>query len=280
MLTLIGNVLQKVNDASTIQDNLAEIRKNNSLLYEKSFAKCKDINGNPYFNYTTDGDRSTVVGESQIITSTNQWLTDQLDNIIKGKKKVGDTIMEIYGEINDSGIAKYDIITKQNVKLTSQSNEDILTIPKDKRIEVKKSNKYEYHLSEFFGVYKKSGLPKKYKSLKYKSIYNDIINGVIKKLKKDDKGIIKKLRDTTYGVFFDNYIFYKLEDMELEWSPIGQRNTESRMTIFMKPKKDATQYQWTQNNGNCNCEPFLRGVPCEEKKDTSIDTYISEALGF
>ena len=280
VLKLINNALLKVNDASTIQDNLAEIRKNNSLLYEKSFAKCKDINGNPYFNYTTDGDRSTVVGGSQIIPTTNQWLTKRLDDIINRKKSVKDTINEIYKEINDSGIAKYDIITKQDVNLTSQSTETLITIPIDKKIEVKKSNKYEYHLSEFFGVYKKSNLDKKYKSLKYKSIYNQIINGVIKKLKKGDKGIIEKLRDTTYGVFFDNDIFYKLEDMELKWSSIGQRNTEARMTITMKPKKDAIQYQWTPNNGNCNCEPFLKGVECEENMDKPLDNYISEALGF
>jgi hypothetical protein len=294
-LKVLNNVYNRVNDADTITDNLQAIRKNNSRIYELSFANCIN-DGTPYFIHSSDerleinGDGSTIVANSEIIGGDNNiWLRERMDDIINKKTTVSDIINIIYGEINPAGVLKFDIQASQDVNVTPINGGDTLTIPDKSYIEVKKSTKHSYHLSEFFGVYKnykKDTFPQKYNEERYKKVYNQIIDGVIKKINKEgDKDIISALtgENGTFGIFFQNYIFYKLTDLDIKWTNTGQRKTESRMTISIIPKKNAVQYQWTRENGNCNCQPLLPGVECDDNNppvSESIDRYISKVLGF
>jgi len=294
-LKVLNNVYNRVNDAETIIDNLQALRTNNSRKYELSFTTCINADTNiPYFIHSShedidvNGDGSTIVANSKIITGNNNiWLRERLDDIVSGTTTISQIIDIIYEQINPEGVLKFDIKSTQDVMVTSSTGVN-LTIPEGSYIEVKKSFKHSYHLSEFFGVYKnykKANFPPRYNTEKYKKIYNQIIDGVIKKINKDgDKGIIDRLRgdNGTFGIFFEDYIFYRIEDLVIEWTNIGQRKTESRMTISIKPSDTAIKYQWNRETGNCNCEPLLRGQPCDDTTpiEESLDRYISEALGF
>ena len=287
-----------MSDADTITDNLQAIRKNNSKIYELSFANCTGDDNTPYFIHSTNmeenGDGSTIVANSDIISGDNNiWLRGKMDDIINGDTTVSEVTDIIYNEISPDGVVKFDIKAAQDVVVTSISGGENLIIPEGSYVEVKKSRQHSYHLSEFFGVYKnykKDSFPQRYNKENYKIVYNQIINGVIKKINsiryEGDRGVIERLTDIengTFGIFFQDYIFYKLSDLEIKWTNIGQRKTESRMTISIKPSADAVQYQWTRENGNCNCEPLLPGVRCDDNLphlNESIDNYISEALGF
>ena len=299
-LKVLNNVYKRVNDADTITDNLQAIRKNNSKIYELSFTNCLNRNDNtPYFIHSShqdmdeNGDGSTIVGNSTIIGSDNNvWLRERMDDIINKRTTVSDIINIIYGEISPDRVVKFDIKSAQDVMVTPISGGENFTIPQGSYIEVKKSLQHSYHLSEFFGVYKNykkfklAGL-ERYNTEPYKKVYNQIIKGVISKINtsKNDKGVIGRLKGEggTFGVFFQNYIFYKLEDLDIKWTDKGQRITESRMTISVTPKEKAVQYQWTREDGNCNCKPLLSGVDCDDNLphlNESLDDYISEALGF
>jgi hypothetical protein len=306
---LINNIYKNVNDSDIIRDNFKEIRENNNLKYEKSFG----CNNNEYFSYTTEGDTSAILGSSvnnnQILKNMMNIIISSMkipetytekdkdgndvnhksqDFIDKQKfnieetyrpkfsdetydKKIEWCVNTLYNNIKSDDINKYDIISTSNVTVGSGSS--VIVIPKDSKIEVKDTDSKEYHLSEFFGVYKDSDLPLGYKKIpQYRKIYNDIIEGLYNKIIQNDKGILDKIYKDTKGLFFRNYNYIPLEKGMLSWSLDGQRKVseglpEYRLSVRVN-MEGKTEYQWTTENGNCNCEPFLKGVECPQNEPT------------
>ena len=315
---LINNIYKNVNDSDVIVDNFKKIRENNNLDYEKSFG-CDD---DRYFKYATGGDTSAILGRdvnnNQILKNMMNIIITSMEipetYIIKDKdgnvnsfnsqnfideqsftigeiyqpnfstetyeKKIEWCVDILYDNIGYVDVDKYDIISTSPVNVVSD-NENIV-IPRGSKIEVKDADSREYHLSEFFGVYKDSKLPLGYKKIpQYRKIYNDIIKGLYEKIKINDKGIIDKISTSTEGLFFRNYKYIPLERKMLSWSLDGRVKKsegmdEYRLTVRVDmSEEDTTEYQWTTENGNCNCEPFLKGVKCPQNESTDrIDNII------
>ena len=301
-LKILQNVYTQVNDAPTITDNLEALQINNSRLYEESFAQCRDDDNRPYFTHSTQldesGDGSTIVLGSEQTNSrgnilgkkNNKWLLGKIVEIRAGSTSAEAVANIIYGEINAEGVKKFDIKSTQPVTLTALDNSSTLIIPADQYIEVKKGKAGGFLLSEFFGAYKNyTKLPDEYNTQSFKSIYNNIIDQMVEKVSGRDEsgeytdtGIINMIKDNTYGIFFEHYVFYKIDDLKLEWRNSGRNKTESRLSVWVSPKETATPYKWNQEDGNCNCKPFLPDVECGDNQPATeaIDNYISEALGF
>ncbi len=311
---LINNIYNNVNDSDVIIDNFKKIRENNNLKYEKSFG----CNNNEYFEYTTGGDTSSILGKS---TNNNQILKNMMNIIINSmeipetytiKDKDGNvnsfnsqnfidgqsfTIEEIYqpnfstetyekkiewcvdilyDNIKSDDINKYDIISTSPVTVGSGST--VIVIPEGSKIEVKDTDSKEYHLSEFFGVYKDSKLPLGYKKIpQYRKIYNDIIKGLYEKIKINDKDILDKIYNDTKGLFFRNYKYIPLEKDMLSWSLDGQRSVseglpEYRLTVRVD-MENQTEYQWTTENGNCNIEGEQPTNESTDRIDNIIENF-------
>jgi hypothetical protein len=308
---LINNIYGNVNDSDIIRDNFKEIRENNNLKYEKSFGcnnneyfkyttggDTSSILGKGTNNNQILKNMMNIIISSMVIPETytekdkdgndvnhnsqdfigNQSFDRIIDDYIPNfstetyEKKIEWCVDTLYDNIKSDDINKYDIISTSPVTVGSGST--VIVIPKDSQIEVKDTDSKEYHLSEFFGVYKDSKLPLGYKKIpQYRKIYNDIIKGLYEKINSlGDKDILRKIYDNTKGLFFRNYKYIPLEEGMLSWSLDGQRKKsegmdEYRLTVRVN-MEGQTEYQWTTQNGNCNCEPFLKGVECPQNEST------------
>ncbi len=247
---IIENISKQINDKEKLSENFFKIREIRNQKYEASF----ECNDKTYFKKTKGGNNPKIID----VTNNNQYLMKLIEN--------GDEpyviATEIYNQIDTKiivkGLEKHDIKSNQVIIL-----ENGTTIPSESKIEVKLTSRYNnYHLSEFFGVYKNKPLDE------HTDTYNQVITELKVMLKKDDKGIIQKIRDTTAGIFYENYMYTPIENVKIEWSDMGQRATEKRLSIRVSVDKESLLSQWTRQNGNCNCEPFLRGVQCSQNEST------------
>tara|TARA_R110000822_G_C15302843_1_gene492116 strand:+ start:137 stop:2011 length:1875 start_codon:yes stop_codon:yes gene_type:complete len=256
---IIENISNQINDKEKLAENFFEIRKIRNQKYEKSFA-CGE-----YFKQTTGGNNPKIID----VTNNNQHLmkliTVSTETTFNAKKIAS----EIYTLINPQKITerleKHDIESKKEIMLENDT-----IIPKDSKIEVKLTGRYsDYHLSEFFGVYKNKPLDE------YTDRYNQVITELKEMLEGDDKGIIEKIKSTTAGIFYENYMYTPIGNVKIEWSDMGQRSTEKRLSLRVTVEDESLLSQWTQQNGNCNCEPFLKGVACPQNESTdSLDNII------
>ena len=123
-----------------------------------------------------------------------------------------------------------------------------IIIDKGSLIEVK--NK-EWGKSDFLcEVFKPDSQSKFLKRLKEKYGYYNITNYIsmlntliVNKLLKDVKNkVIGDIRKNTFGVFFGNYVFVKMENITLEWKPIGYAG-KTRIAINYMVDSDAKKYK-------------------------------------
>jgi hypothetical protein len=249
---IIENISNQINDKEKLAENFFEIRKIRNQKYEKSFA-CDG-----YFEQTNGGNSPKIID----VNNNNQYLTELIAGATETTFNAKNIASTIYNLINPQKITekleKHDIKSNQVIIL-----ENGTTIPSESKIEVKLTGRYsDYHLSEFFGVYKNKPLDE------YTDRYNQVITELKVMLEKDDKGIIQKIRDTTAGIFYENYMYTPIGNVKIEWSDMGQRATEKRLSLRVTVEDESLLSQWTQQNGNCNCEPFLRGVQCSQNEST------------
>jgi len=249
ILRIINNISKQVNNKEKLSENFFEIRELRNQKYEKSFA-CGG-----YFEQTTGGNSPKIIN----VNKNNQYLEKLLK---KTDKTPSDIANEIYilidGERIKESLEKHDIESKREVTL-----ENGAIIPAESKIEVKLTSRYkDYHLSEFFGIYKNKPLDE------YTDKYNQVISELKEKLEGNDKGIIEKIKNTTAGIFYENYMYTPISNVKIEWSDMGQRPTEKRLSLRVTVEDELKISQWTKQNGNCNCEPFLKGVTCPQNEST------------
>jgi hypothetical protein len=193
----------------------------------------------------------------------------------------------LFNNISPSGIKKYDIEAAQDVTVTKGS--DSFIIPNKSVVEVKLTTEYDYHLSEFFGVYKRSesNLSSQYRDyLQYGEIYGRIIeelytlmNGPEGKAMAEE--ILSAISTNTAGIFFEWYKFAKMDDITLRWDLEGQRSTEKRLSIRCVVD-ESNLYTWNVGELECVDNTFVPRVDSLDDTDDldETDKYISEVLGF
>ena len=248
--SIINNISIQVNNKEKLSENFFIIRQIRNQKYEDSF----ECNEKYFFEKTTGGNSPKIIS----VSNNNQYLMGK----IKDGDEPYDIATEIYKQIDTEiiveSLQKHDIKSNREIVL-----ENGITIPKDSKIEVKLTSRYsDYHLSEFFGIYKNKPLDE------YTDKYNQVITELKIMLKKDDKGIIQKIKDTTAGIFYENYMYTPIDNVKIEWSDMGQRLTEKRLSLRVTVEDESKISQWTKQNGNCNCEPFLKGVDCPQNEST------------
>lgn len=193
----------------------------------------------------------------------------------------------LFNNISPSGIKKYDIEAAQDVTVTKGS--DSFIIPNKSVVEVKLTTEYDYHLSEFFGVYKRSesNLSSQYR---YYSQYGEIYGRIIEELYTLMNGpegramaeeILSAISTNTAGIFFEWYKFAKMDDITLRWDLEGQRSTEKRLSIRCVVD-ESNLYTWNVGELECVDNTFVPRVDSLDDTDDldETDKYISEVLGF
>jgi len=251
---IIENISKQINDKEKLSENFFDIRQIRNQKYEDSF----ECNEKYFFEKTTGGNSPKIIS----VTKNNQYLTELITGATETPFLAKNIATKIYDQIDGEKITesleKHDI--KSNRKIVLENG---ITIPKDSKIEVKLTSRYsDYHLSEFFGVYKNKPLDE------HTDTYNQVITELKEMLEGDDKGIIQKIKDTTAGIFYENYMYTPIENVKIEWSDMGQRPTEKRLSLRVTVENESKISQWTTENGNCNCEPFLKGVDCPQNEST------------
>ena len=229
------------------------VRKLSYDIYEKSFCECDG----DYFTGCNkrDGDKSKLFNNA--VKEIKKYLGGEYKDLpfTGASESIYDLIMEEKTTVAD----KYDIVSKSAVTLTNN-----VVIPKDKKIEVKKYVEGEsYTLSEFIGLYKRRKDIEKYKDEngEYYLRYNNIIKDVVRRLNENDRGLSNSFKNETdndnklFGVFVDDYQFYKYDQIDLFWSIDSNQKRfkdEFRITLKFKIKDGQTPSQWVE--GNCNLQ--------------------------
>jgi hypothetical protein len=229
------------------------VRKLSYDVYEKSFCEC----GGDYFTGCNkkDGDQSKLFNNA--VTEIKKYLGGEYKDLpfTGASESIYNLIMEKETTVAD----KYDIVSKSAVTLTND-----VVIPKDKKIEVKKYVEGEsYTLSEFIGLYKRRKDIEKYKDEngEYYLRYNNIIEDVVRRLNENDRGLSNSFKNETdndnklFGVFVDDYQFYKYDQIDLFWSIDSNQKRfkdEFRITLKFKIKDGQRPTQWVE--GNCNLQ--------------------------
>ena len=263
--------------------------------------------GSPYeflYNNTELKRIMDLIFESEHLNSFGGEEKKELQKFIQGKKekrskypmldysniintrgrelKIKEAAQLLFNNIHPSGIKKYDIKADQDVRVTRGS--DDFTILDKSLVEVKLTTEYDYHLSEFFGVYKSSEkrLASEYRDYpQYGQIYGDIIEELYRLMttgegKKKGDEILATIKGNTAGIFFEYYKYANMdEDVILKWDLEGQRKTEKRLAIRCVVD-ESKLYTWHVGELECADKTFL---PIVDSGDV-IDDYISEALGF
>ena len=229
------------------------VRKLSYDIYEKSFCECDG----DYFTGCNkrDGDKSKLFNNA--VKEIKKYLGGEYKDLpfTGASESIYDLIMEEKTTVVD----KYDIVSKSAVTLTNN-----VVIPKNKKIEVKKYVEGEsYTLSEFIGLYKRREDIEKYKDEngEYYLRYNNIIEDVVRRLNEYDRGLSDSFKNKTdndnklFGVFVDDYQFYKYDQIDLFWSTDSNQKRfkdEFRITLKFRIRDGETPSQWVE--GNCNIQ--------------------------
>jgi hypothetical protein len=224
----INSILKNASDIDRISDVFKEVRGELYNIYEKSF--CELCNGE-YFTCEEEdenGEMKSTLGDKSRLTEIS------IKDVIKkyypqpsdiDEVKIENIVGVIYENISKDKINKYDIITKKEIKLNGG-----ITIEHPSKIEVKKTKKHDYHLSEFLTIYKNADDIRKYlHEENYIEIYNEVVVRVVERLDKNDKGIREKIRSDISGIFLEDYLYCDINNLELYWSVEGQRKKIKRI---------------------------------------------------
>jgi hypothetical protein len=279
--TYIDDIHNYSRDIDRISDVFKEVRRTLYLEYEKSFCNCGE-----FFTCEEENEEGKMVstlGDSSRVSKLS--ISKFVKEYHSGKKTLKEVVGELYTSINNSMIKKYDIIAKKDIILGGEK------IKKGSKIEVKKTTKREYHLSEFLTIYKnRDGIKKYLHDENYIHSYNEIIYELVGELNKDDKGIISKIKDQTAGIFLENYLYYPMGKVDLKWSIYGQRNkikrldskTKESLGVFpeyrltLRFEVEGEGYRWVE--GNCNLG--LNGIDESIENTDYISEYVNNILDF
>jgi len=181
-----------------------------------------------------------------------------------GDTRTQDIVTKLFDEINNQRIRKYDLKVLEPVVLNKISDPTTtITLTPEDLVEVKLTNSYaDYHLSEFFGVYKTSKNKAQFGD--YEGRYEEAIEGLTNTIDGSDIGnqIIETNRNGIVGVFYEDYVFCPIKNLRLWWSDTGQSvSREKRLSIRMQVIKEDELYVWEQGNANCGEFKFMG---CEE----------------
>ena len=122
------------------------------------------------------------------------------------------------------------------------------------KIEVKKvryNKNGGFHLSEFFGLYKKTNKEQRNEEPERVKLYENVITALVDYTNNNVTGsqIIEHINNTMTGIFFSDYIYLPQSSYVLSWSN-ESRGGEKRLTIRVNYIEGESVYKWVE--GNCN----------------------------
>ena len=279
ILKLIKKIFNNITNAPLISHYFGKVRDSRNARYEKSFNK--ECNGVHYFQKEPGGDKPRLVTR----TDNNNMVIEY----ITGDTRTPDIVTTLFDEINTDNIRKWDLKVLEPVVLNKISDPTTtITLTPEDLVEVKLTNSYaDYHLSEFFGVYKNSKNKAQFGD--YIDRYEEVIEGLTGQIARSPIGnaIIEANRNRIVGVFYEDYVFCPIGNLRLSWADTGQSvSREKRLSIRLQVINTDELYVWKQGNANCGEFKFLEceqnpGCPPTQNESTNhLDDYISEALGF
>ena len=279
ILKLIKKIFNNITNAPLISYYFGKVRDSRNARYEKSFNK--ECNGVHYFQKEPGGDKPRLVTR----TDNNNMVIEY----ITGDTRTQDIVTTLFDEINTNNIRKWDLKVLEPVVLNKISDPTTtITLTPEDLVEVKLTNSYaDYHLSEFFGVYKTSKNKAQFGD--YIDRYEEVIEGLTGQIARSPIGtqIIDANRNGIVGVFYQDYVFCPIDNLRLSWADTGQSvSREKRLSIRLQVINTDELYVWKQGNANCGEFKFLEceqnpGCPPTQNESTNhLDEYISEALGF
>ena len=227
-------------------------------------------------------------------------------SVVADVDNLPDILSELYASLSPERVIKHDIRCIKPIG-------DV--IAEGDLIEVKNINpNKDHYLSEFLAIYK-NPLSPEYETRDYKEAYNQIIDGLYRLIEiNGDHGIIDRIKSQLHGVFYKDYIYVPINDIELYWSNKGWGScSDHRLAVRFRVTNTANIKNITfnplQSSPPDNQEAIVRtqtgisspdqtvcpewevnfeyedddwdGVETGEVEiDESINTYIEEALGF
>ena len=255
--------------------NNTELKRIMDLIFEAEYL-------NSFDGAEKDELRSFIQGKREKRSKYPVLDHTTITNTIGREAKIKAAAHLLFNNISSTKIIKYDIKAAQNVEV-NRGNEKLI-IPNKALVEVKLTSEYDYHLSEFFGVYKASESKLSSQYRKYPQ-YGEIYGRIIEELyilmttgKGKNKGdeILDSIKDNTAGIFFEYYKYANMKnDVILKWDLEGQRKTEKRLSIRCVVD-ESKLYTWNVGALECDDKTFL---PIVDSPDAT-DEYIAEALGF
>ncbi len=133
-----------------------------------------------------------------------------------------------------------DLIYKSDLQvLENLMVGDEVIIEKGSYVEVKKFDlAIDSYFSEYFAMYKNiKKLPKIAKTVKFRDLYNKVIDSVFEIVKNEGQFMIKKISDNIDAVMYDKNRIVLKDDVEFYWSNKGQRDCgDRRLAIRFRVK--------------------------------------------
>lgn len=153
----------------------------------------------------------------------DRHLIDRVFSILKGETKVSTVVGELYAGIRDNyeplEMTKGDLICKKPL-IDINGN---VVVEKGHLVEVKKLDfQGDSYLSEFFAIYKRSGLSKAVHTPEFKSTYNQIIDGLFEILRTAGNDILQDIKDGLDGIIYSENTFISKDNITLYWSNKGR----------------------------------------------------------
>lgn len=241
--TIIGNK-EKLKGLSI--NNVDEILKVSSYseyessFIDKGFHKPIDKTKEGIIHNLQDGYLNNIIMEiTDNLSETKEIRYHHIDRV---SQYIVNNIEEHISNIDD--INKYDIISDTNYN-------DIINI--GDKIEIKKNDVHKvtdsYYSEPLTSPVKRSNSPI-LNNDEYLKTYNDLIYTVYSYLKDNDIGdkIISLYRKNVKGIFFEDYVYIPLDNIELYISNRGRSTSHNRLTIRYKIISTDNIYILKDNN--------------------------------
>lgn len=203
--------------------------------YLKFEHRCEEEMDDKFFNLIQD----VKVNNKDItnfISSFTKCIKSSMDSISNPIKADAELIQDLY------------VIEKD-----SQGNETKKMVLPKGYYEIKKFDPMvDSYLSEFFSVFKESGL-KEFKTPENLKFYNNIVQVIFEWIQKNDGGYLDRVRQNMSGIIFDKNIIVPMKYIELYWSNRGQSSCkEKRISIRFRLKpnimNDVELYRYKYNS--------------------------------
>lgn len=164
-----------------------------------------------------------------------------------------------------------DLIYKSDLQvLEDLLVDDEVILQKGSYVEVKKFDLgMDSYFSEYFAIYKnEKKLPKITKTIKFRDLYNKVVDGVFNIVKNEGQFMIKKISDNIDAVMYDKNRIVLKDDIEFYWSNKGQRDcNDKRLSIRFRIKNsNITVYQYDSKTHSNQLVPLdVTGLSVKSK---------------